>query len=814
MKQYKKRTVALVLASVVTVVGAFGADNYKNSIMSMEFNTDNSNVVNMTILTKTNYEKSVSAIKKDAVTYVIMLPETNNAMTKMPEISGNVQSVDIKTMPYTTTGSGYTKITVKTSQDTSLIAKKGLYIPSKEKNDTEKTEYINEEKVTNYYSPDSRQSVNNEPKSAKNDSADIQNKVKQFNASSPQNTIDKRNNSYAAPIKSDNTVATENKTYNGDHTNEILLLIMGFILVAISSVYFYIKSKNKIAELLGEQTNFDLNNENPDNKKEQKKSKKIKETIKNLDKMYSKPYISSMSKATMPAQRHQINEPETQISEDTILDLDELFQEKINAQPEETAATEIQEEDYGDLEEFLKGFSIQQAEEEAAIEKEKENEQLFEKYIHDNKLNFTKDDIERINELLKTEISDETIKSISAAAVTNPIKVRPTKSKLLENLVTTYAINQNISFTREDIEALNKLISVELDNSFITDLRTNPQRTITMQKEIEERKLRHHKASDILTLNVKDMLPDLSKALKKQGGRRIESEVKPEVVYYSEGYDVDVLSTKNLLPDLSKHNLYDFDNEYKPSEEIVVNASGYDVKTLYTKDILPDLNEAKLHPEKFETEKRTDRVDEETLLKNIENVTFKPFYDGKEEIEILNEFETPTVSQVEEEMNSFQDFEIIDKESEFYNEVPEYNVTDESIKENESYEDIMPAQVINTNKLSESKNQQKNNVSIFETQFNTILMDGKEYDTIKTINFTKNAGCHLVKNNQKYSVIGFINDTNFILKEYDKLNSENLQARASEKLDNGTTRYIIKIGINKFVLNVSANNMEYIMDLC
>ena len=40
MKQYKKRTVALVLASVITVVGSFGAENYKNSLMSLKFQND------------------------------------------------------------------------------------------------------------------------------------------------------------------------------------------------------------------------------------------------------------------------------------------------------------------------------------------------------------------------------------------------------------------------------------------------------------------------------------------------------------------------------------------------------------------------------------------------------------------------------------------------------------------------------------------------------------------------------------------------------------------------------------------------------
>ena len=56
MKQFKKRTIALVLASVITVVGAFGAENYKNSLMSLKFESGLNGAVSMTLLTKRNYE--------------------------------------------------------------------------------------------------------------------------------------------------------------------------------------------------------------------------------------------------------------------------------------------------------------------------------------------------------------------------------------------------------------------------------------------------------------------------------------------------------------------------------------------------------------------------------------------------------------------------------------------------------------------------------------------------------------------------------------------------------------------------------------
>ena len=68
MKQYKKRALELVLASTITVVGAFGAENYKNSLMSLGFKIYPNGDVNLTIYTKVRYVQNISPIRKDANT--------------------------------------------------------------------------------------------------------------------------------------------------------------------------------------------------------------------------------------------------------------------------------------------------------------------------------------------------------------------------------------------------------------------------------------------------------------------------------------------------------------------------------------------------------------------------------------------------------------------------------------------------------------------------------------------------------------------------------------------------------------------------
>ena len=60
MKQYKKRTLALVLASAITVVGAFSAENYKNTLMSLGFKNYPNGDVNLTIYTRDKYAQNIS----------------------------------------------------------------------------------------------------------------------------------------------------------------------------------------------------------------------------------------------------------------------------------------------------------------------------------------------------------------------------------------------------------------------------------------------------------------------------------------------------------------------------------------------------------------------------------------------------------------------------------------------------------------------------------------------------------------------------------------------------------------------------------
>ena len=71
-----------------------------------------------------------------------------------------------------------------------------------------------------------------------------------------------------------------------------------------------------------------------------------------------------------------------------------------------------------------------------------------------------------------------------------------------------------------------------------------------------------------------------------------------------------------------------------------------------------------------------------------------------------------------------------------------------------------------------------------------------------------------MKNEDNYVVIANIANNYVTLKKYEQLKSEKIQVRISEKISENNSRYIVRIGINKFIINVGIDTIEYVMDLC
>lgn len=864
MKSFKKKTLALVLASVVSIAGSFASGNYKNSLMGLDFMLakNGSGSLHMIVQTKTSFVGNITPIKKGENTYVLMLPEVESKMP-VPELTkyrGFIKDISIRTMPYTNTGKGYTKVTITTSNVPMMSGHSVVYVPTNINNvesldisndrnyETQGTQYQNENiNIEREPSISKEQNLYNEQNTMEQDSEYQDEELVQEDAELTETSPEVQNN-----------IPDVTNPMDEKDSFEVILLVLGAFLILMVSIFSVMRAKDRLRELAGENLEIDVEDDKKDSKKD-KKSKKIKETIKKLDSAYTKTAVLQKQIITKEIKVIQ-NKPEEELN---IVDLDELFKETVKTNE---VKKQTEEEENLALEEFLSGFSFDEN-----IVPEMENtagydEDFYKEILTNRKMAFTKDDIECINKLLNSEIEDSTLQNIEKYLVSNPIKRVPSKQEVLEDLVTTYTISQNINFTQKDVEALYKLLSVELDPDFVTDLRTNPERLEKMRKEIESFNSESKAPMETKTLIVSDLLPDLSEAVRKQAGKKIQSEVKAETVYFSEGYDVSTLKVD--LPDLSKEINNTSAYISKPSAKYDIVDDSYEVQKLTIDSELPDLKDALAHPEKYERKVEEVKVDEKSLLKNISNVQFKPFSEGQE-FEILNNFDdVPSVDDVQKEMSQFANFEVVE----------ETEIAPETTKEYDDIESLYSNDFVDLDNPSESTYQElevdnskteaqgetsvlnrrlqsiqrKERAPISEDLLNKIasrreerkqikeskkevdkqvnkqeakkeahlkdsnikcVFDGESYNVLSSVEMLPNVGCYLAKNGNGYTVLGYVGDKICALKQYDELKSEKIQARKNEDLSDGTVRYIIRIGMVKFIANVKSDSIDYVMDL-
>ena len=262
-----------------------------------------------------------------------------------------------------------------------------------------------------------------------------------------------------------------------------------------------------------------------------------------------------------------------------------------------------------------------------------------------------------------------------------------------------------------------------------------------------------------------------------------------------------------------------------------------------------------------------EEVDEDSLLKNIENVTFKPFYE--EEDVVIDNFANE--KEIQQEFNQFENFEIIqddiietqvvsndlieqeivldldkfeDKKVELESKtiqqqntemnqetalVIQENKTEEFVETNKPQtakdliEKIEQIKMVREKQKTEFSNRiEVKSQSVSDTDLadsvgidvTRCIIDNKTYNIVSSVEILTDKGFHLAKSADDYMVLGFDGGKLTKIKQYDLLKSNVIHARLSEKLPSGTLRYLVRIGLKKFIVNVNENSFEYVMDLC
>lgn len=81
-----------------------------------------------------------------------------------------------------------------------------------------------------------------------------------------------------------------------------------------------------------------------------------------------------------------------------------------------------------------------------------------------------------------------------------------------------------------------------------------------------------------------------------------------------------------------------------------------------------------------------------------------------------------------------------------------------------------------------------------------------------TSQLAQNKGFCLVEYNQKYSLIGYVNDDIFLLNQFDSLKTTEIRSRLSETKSN-SEMYIVRLGTYKSLVEVTDEKMELLIDL-
>ena len=800
MERYKKRTIALCLASLLTVVGSFGAENYNNTLMELKVNVGSGGFVNLTAFTEKPYDTPIKTSKIDGNTYVLTLKDTNNS-APAPSIKNyeNIESIQISTYPYTTESDGCTRIVVKTKGEPVLSASPALFI-------ADNTKFSSQEQYENDVEEEIEEEEEENLDTAEENETPVNNQEE--NPAPAENT----QQTFTPPDYSPKSSIGTSEYLTILLCGSILLLLIGFI---------FMFSKDKMAAVVGKQDELDVDDKN----NKQSKTKKLKSAINKLDKTYSgkKTFADlSYSQSNEDENDLQENANEEQEEVQNVVDLDILFQE--SQKPTETS---VNQEGSDDLADLLSSFMTEFPTEENNNEKTEEeqeafDEELYNKVINSIGLKFSNEDVNKINTLMQLELSQETLENIKKY-VTTPVKKTRTKEQVLADLISTYSIKQNITFSHEDVVAIQKLMSVELGPDFTKDFTTNPDRTKIVEKEIKERTGKNpHRTSKVITLSVKDMLPDLSKELEKQKGKSIKYEAKANTVYFSEGYEYKKLQVPNSLSVISADQS---ENEYKPSYEAPIVETGYEVPTLTIEGDLPDLADAKANPDKYVHKKEKQTVDESELLKSIANVTFKPFYEDTDskanpfddiESDDYNEKETkeePVVVETNTQINNPVRGKQIKKETRNDEnakkllELIEAQKTERELKKQAAEDSALFKKELEAAVEKNKKQAEKENKTPKSYSYN-----GANAELIKTVKCTENSECKIIHTDNKYVVMGNINNKEVILKEYTDLKNSNMYVRLNDKFDK--TKYLVKVGLNKFLIQITNDNMEFVMDLC
>lgn len=117
-----------------------------------------------------------------------------------------------------------------------------------------------------------------------------------------------------------------------------------------------------------------------------------------------------------------------------------------------------------------------------------------------------------------------------------------------------------------------------------------------------------------------------------------------------------------------------------------------------------------------------------------------------------------------------------------------------------------------TSVLSPKKKLPRSANSSINKFFSSPVQKAQNPMLLNTSPLSSNKGLCLVQYNNKFSLIGYINDNIFMLNQFDNVNSSEIRSRLSESTSS-RDRYIVRLGDYKALVEVTDTNMNLLLEL-
>ena len=442
-----KKRVCIFSAAAILSISMVRAAVFDNNIVDIQF-TESGDQVTAVVLTEKGYSEPLKAVKAGGY-YNIIMP--NIGKGKKSSYTPNVNNVDIvrvTTLSSSTGGGSYTKIAIKTKPGISVNASSKVY------------EDIDFQDAADEWNerPRVEQPVEEEPEHEANVSEEEEYIEEEYSEESEGDMEEPVAESQPEQLPQETSILEQERVSSKPlhiapehHTSEILYILIGSAAVLLVVVLLYIKGKDRMNALCGDM-NITL-----DDKKEKKqgKNKKAKpektekkkpkqqtpQGLIDLDYSYNAGKVHEDAAATAQTGNDEPDEPEK-----TVIDLDEIYSGPIAA-TSETSPTSVavqvvppvveefpQEEDE-DIDDFLESFVDEDYEVESTTDGES-------------------GDV--YNEPEKQEVPFETVsgdgEKVEEAPTVNPV----------DNLIDDVIATQSMSFTDSDIDAIRAKLQADL----------------------------------------------------------------------------------------------------------------------------------------------------------------------------------------------------------------------------------------------------------------------------------------------------------------------------------------------------------------